>query len=149
MCRFLLVNRASFHPAPWLERFADMAAAAGGPGAGRPSAGLPEPAPYGAWRSLNSLAPVWTERERFRDMPSSRFLVVHARSASFPGQTGALDYCQPFVHGRYAFVFNGLLRGVSLQTGMSGAIGSQKTWALIRGLLGREDPADSLRLLAG
>jgi predicted glutamine amidotransferase len=152
MCRFLLVkSRTSFAAAPWLESFADMAKDSRAPDGDRQADGWGATwiEPDGRWHFLSSLAPVWTERTAFRDVPSSRFLVVHARSASFPGQTGVLEYCQPFVGGRYAFVFNGLLRGVSLPPGPAGAIGSQRIWALIRGLLDRKTPADSLRILAG
>ncbi len=152
MCRFLLVkSRASFTAVPWLENFADMAEDSRAPGGDRQADGWGTSwiGPDGRWRSLSSLAPIWTEREMFRDVPPGRFLVVHARSASFPGQTGTLDYCQPFVGGRYSFVFNGLLRGVSLPPGAAGTIGSQRIWALIRGLLDRKSPADSMRILAG
>ena len=64
-------------------------------------------------------------------VPSCRVLAVHARSASFARHKGVLDYSQPFVDGRHAFVFNGLLfRGVSFPARDDRAIGSQRIWDL-------------------
>ncbi|HPW16820.1 MAG TPA: hypothetical protein PLP83_00405 [Candidatus Aminicenantes bacterium] len=84
----------------------------------------------GRWREYRSLRPIWKEERLFAGFPAFALLAVHARSASFPGQTGNLDYIQPYFGGGLAFVFNGLLRGVSLGRPVAGEIGAQKIWRL-------------------
>ena len=86
------------------------------------------------WSLHRSLAPIWTEADYGRQVPVTRRLVVHARAASFPEHKGNLAYAQPYVHGPYAFVFNGLIAGVRLPPGMKipGAIGAEKIWYLVR-----------------
>lgn len=86
----------------------------------------------GAWRFRTSTIPIWNDRPAFASVPASPILLVHARSASFPGQKGVPAYNQPFVSESWAFVFNGLLQGVSLPRPVPGDIGAQKIWALLR-----------------
>ena len=152
MCRFLMVrSQVPFSSAPWLESFADMAEASRAPDGDRQADG------WGAswvdadgnWQGMKSIAPIWRERESFSRVPSSRVLVVHARSASFLGQNGNIDFSQPFVDDGYAFVFNGLLKGVALPSRNEGSIGSQKIWDLLRGFLKGHPPLDSLERLTG
>ena len=86
------------------------------------------------WSLHRSLEPIWTEAEYGRQLPATRRLVVHARAASFPEHKGELAFAQPYVHGPYAFVFNGLVKGVRPPRGMKipGAIGAEKIWYLVR-----------------
>ena len=86
------------------------------------------------WSRHRSLAPVWTEADYGRRVPATRRLVIHARAASFPEHKGDLAFAQPYVHGPYAFVFNGLIAGVRPPRGLKipGAIGAEKIWYLVR-----------------
>jgi predicted glutamine amidotransferase len=141
MCRFLMVkSRAPFDSRPWLEKFADMAEASRAPDGDRQADGwgVSWVNGDGGWHELKSVAPVWEERDAFASVPSCRILAIHARSASFPNHKGVLDYSQPFVEGRHAFVFNGLLKGVSLPARNDAGIGSQRIWGLFRSLIGRD-----------
>jgi predicted glutamine amidotransferase len=147
----MIRSRVPGSSVPWLESFADMAEASRAPDGDRQADG------WGAswmdadgnWRGIKSIVPIWQERESFAGVPPSRVLVVHARSASFPGQKGNIDYSQPFVDGGFAFVFNGLLRGVSLPSRNAASIGSQKIWDLLLGFLNGHPPLDSLERLTG
>ena len=86
------------------------------------------------WSLHRSLAPIWTEAGDGGRVPATRRLVIHARAASFPQHKGDLAFAQPYVHGPYAFVFNGLIEGVRPPRGMKipGAIGAEKIWYLVR-----------------
>ena len=86
------------------------------------------------WSLHRSLAPIWTEADYAGQVPATRRLVIHARAASFPQHKGDLAFAQPYVHGPYAFVFNGLIEGVRPPRGMKipGAIGAEKIWYLVR-----------------
>ena len=86
------------------------------------------------WSRHRSLAPIWTEADYGRQVPATRRLVIHARAASFPEHKGDLAFAQPYVHGPYAFVFNGLIAGVRPPRGLKipGAIGAEKIWYLVR-----------------
>lgn len=152
MCRFLMIrSRVPGSSIPWLESFADMAEASRAPDGDRQADGWGASwtDEKGNWGEIKSIAPIWRERESFADVPSSPFLVVHARSASFPGQKGNIDYSQPFTEGPYAFVFNGLLKGVALPSRNAGFIGSQKIWDLLLGFLDNHPPLDALERLTG
>ncbi|MHB8095160.1 MAG: class II glutamine amidotransferase [Candidatus Aminicenantales bacterium] len=152
MCRFLMIrSRVPASSVPWLESFADMAEASRAPDGDRQADGWGASwqDAEGNWKGIKSIAPVWRERQSFTDVPPSRVLIVHARSASFPGQKGNIDYSQPFVDGSYAFVFNGLLKGVSLPSRNAGFIGSQKIWDLLLGFLDNHPPLDALERLTG
>ncbi len=84
------------------------------------------------WQVQHSIAPIWTEPARLQQLPPTRHLLAHARSASCPQHKGVLAYSQPYVYGPYAFVFNGFLRGVRLPRRVSGAIGAEKIWSLVQ-----------------
>lgn len=86
----------------------------------------------GTWHVHRSLAPIWTETAVLHRLPPTCHLVVHARSASFAEHIGNVAYNQPYVHGPYAFAFNGLLKGVRFPRKIPGAIGAKKIWALVR-----------------
>lgn len=137
MCRFLMVKSAvPLLPAGLLLRFADMAERSRSTdgdrqGDGWGFCGLDE---SGRWRGYWSLRPVWEEEGLFAALPASALFLVHARSASFRGHKGNLVYNQPYRGGKLAFVFNGLLRGVSLDRAVGGEIGAQKIWNLFGSL---------------
>ena len=134
MCRFLMVRSAApLAPAGLLEDFAVMAEASRAPDGDRQADGWGAAWPDGGggWHSYKSTAPVWEDRSAFGAIPPASLFIVHARSASFPSQKGILAYNQPFVSGPFAFVFNGMLLGVSLPLRAPGDIGAQKIWALL------------------
>lgn len=96
------------------------------------------------WQIKKSFLPIWEEGDTFDRFSPTSILAVHARSASFPDQKGVIDYNQPFINEPYVFVFNGLLRKVSL-TGVPGKIGAQKIWFLLSKLLERLPPEKALQ----
>lgn len=98
------------------------------------------------WERYRSLFPVWEDQTAFEQVPATHTLVVHARSASFPYQKGVLEYNQPYVAGPYAFVFNGLIKGVHLPP-IPGQIGAQKIWHLLQQELAHTDPTTALQRL--
>jgi hypothetical protein len=65
---------------------------------------------------------------------------VHARSASFAHHTGNIAYSQPYICAPYAFVFNGLLKGVRLPRRVPGTIGAEKIWWLVQEQLAQGVP---------
>jgi hypothetical protein len=92
------------------------------------------------WRVQHSVAPIWTETDALQRLPSTRHLLVHARSASFAHHKGNIAYSQPYVCAPYAFVFNGFLKGVRLPRRVPGAIGAEKIWWLVQEQLARSVP---------
>lgn len=147
MCRFLIARSpAPFLPAELMTAFAEMVEASRAPDGDRQKDG------WGIgwidqnrrWQVHKSIHPIWEDGEFFFCIPASRIFLVHARSASFPGQQVNPAYNQPFVMGAYGFVFNGLLQGVSLPVPVSGEIGSQKIWTLLSKKLLRLPPVLSL-----
>jgi predicted glutamine amidotransferase len=84
------------------------------------------------WQVQHAVAPIWTAIDTVQHLPPTRHLLVHARSASFAQHKGNLAYCQPYVRGPYAFVFNGFLRGVRLPRRVPGAIGAEKICFLVQ-----------------
>lgn len=145
----MVKSAAPLRPAGILSRFAAMAEKSRSTDGDRQSDGwgLGRLDDQGVWRGSWSLRPVWEDDAVFSDIPASRLFLVHARSASFPGQKGKLAYNQPFLGGREAFVFNGLLRGVSLDRPVAGEIGSQKIWSLFGSLPPEGETRDRLSAL--
>lgn len=82
------------------------------------------------WKSYKSVKPIWEDSARGTLLFSSRIFLIHARSASFPQHKNNKEYNQPFINAKEAFVFNGLIKGVSLH--LPGMIGSQKIWSLLQ-----------------
>jgi len=147
VCRFLMVRSETlFQPLEILNEFARMAEASRAPDGSRQGDGwgIAWLGRRGLWRARRSLRPVWEDRASFAAVPAGRAFAVHARSASFPGQAGALDFIQPFVLNGFAFVFNGLLKGVSFPVPIEGAIGSQKIWSLLKARLGGPPAPEAL-----
>ncbi len=99
------------------------------------------------WIVYKSINPIWEEEEEFKKIPESKFFLVHARSSSFESHRNFLEYNQPFVSGKYSFVFNGFIKGISLPFKIKGEIGSQKIWNLLLELLEGESPEKSLYIL--
>lgn len=149
MCRFLLVkSKNSIDPKELLEKFADMAEKSRAPdgdiqGDGWGIAWLDE---KGNWQNYRSLLPVWKDKSSFKNIPKTPTFLVHARSASFPHQKGILEYNQPYIYNQYAFVFNGLLKGVNLPN-IPGKIGAEKIWFLLRKELTQKNPQEALEAL--
>ena len=149
MCRFLLYRSKVELPLnPLLEKFSLMAERSRSPDGDRQGDG------WGAcwwsrgrWEGYRSLEPVW--RDSWRSVPSGTHLVLHARSSSFPDQRGVVEFNQPFFgrEGSWAFVFNGLLRGVTLPPGLPGRIGSERLFALLGVYLKRFPPKQALEKL--
>jgi predicted glutamine amidotransferase len=149
MCRFLLLNsKTSIDPKEFLEKFAVMAEKSRAPdgdiqGDGWGIAWLDK---SGNWQNYRSLLPVWKDKSSFQNIGKTSAFLVHARSASFTHQKGILEYNQPYIYDKYAFVFNGLLKGVSLPD-IPGRIGAEKIWFLLRKELNKKSPQESLEAL--
>ncbi len=153
MCRFMAVKSESpIDPHPFLASFAEMCRNSksydgdwqgDGWGVGTVSHTNGKP----RWLTKKSLRPIWEEADAFRSIPDSRMILAHARSASFPEHKGIMEFCQPFVGEEYAFVFNGLLKGVSLPFAAEGRIGSQKMWSILHSLLKGHSPSSAFECL--
>lgn len=151
MCRFLLLKTSQpLQPTALLGAFAEMARQSTAEGEAvwqGDGWGVSWLTDHQQWQSYKSLQPIWTEQADFATLPASRRWVVHARSASFPQHKGVLAYNQPYQHGPYTFVFNGLLRGVKLPQRVAGTIGAQKIWGLLQHYLSRQPPVEALQQL--
>jgi predicted glutamine amidotransferase len=150
MCRFAVISaQQPFQSDGWLHDFAAMAEASRSPDGDRQGDGWGASwlDANGQWQRHRSLAPVWLDRAWFAHVPPTRCLVLHARSASFPEERTDIERCQPFMLGRHAFVFNGLLRGVSLPVSRPGMIGAQRLATLTGALLARNTPTAALTRL--
>ena len=137
MCRLLYVSAAAeFDPAEHLRPFAELARASReyqGDGWG---CALWQD---GAWRLHHDVRPVW-ERE-LPNLGRTRRLLAHARSA-FENRDVRVENNMPFHDGRYAFAFNGELRGVRLKE--EGRIGAEKIFNFVK-RFDRGEPAAALR----
>jgi predicted glutamine amidotransferase len=85
------------------------------------------------WQLYRSLKPVWQDAKTFETFPSASIFTIHARSASFPQHKNNLEYNQPYINESYSYVFNGLLKGVTLS--LPGNVGAQKIWLLLNNYL--------------
>lgn len=135
MCRFLLVkSKQPISPKKILGSFAKMAEKSKAydgdwQGDGWGFSWLEN----NKWKEYKSLKPVWKEKNKFSKFPQSFIFSIHARSASFPQHKNNIEYNQPFINESYSYVFNGLLRGVTLS--LPGNVGAQKIWLLLSGYL--------------
>ena len=85
------------------------------------------------WQEYKSLKPIWEEKDKFAKFSESNIFSIHARSASFPQHKNNIEYNQPYTNESYSYVFNGLLKGVTLS--LPGNIGAQKIWFLLNDYL--------------
>ncbi len=106
--------------------------------------GISYVSPIGKWEMKKSTEPIWEETEKLKSLPESKFFLVHARSSSFQNQRRNIEYNQPFVNGKFSFVFNGLVKGISPPFPVEGDIGSQKIWNVLLDLLKERSPIESL-----
>jgi len=150
MCRFLLAkSQAPLDPGPILHAFADMSEAGKAPdgdwqGDGWGMAYLSCSDPGEEWHHFRSVSPIWKDRDKFDGLPEVSKILVHARSASFPQHKNRLEFNQPFINEKYAYVFNGLIKGVSTPKPVAGRIGSQKIWTILQNYLNNYSPKESI-----
>jgi predicted glutamine amidotransferase len=145
----MMRSEAPLRPMGLLEKFADMASRSRSPDGDRQADGwgvawLDE---RGGWSVRKSLNPIWTETYDFSNIPPCQILAAHVRSASFPEHKRVVEFNQPFLVDSYAFVFNGLLQGVSFPFPVEGRIGSQKIWSLLQQSINGGGPAAGISAL--
>ncbi len=95
------------------------------------------------WQIYKSIKPIWEETKKFSEFPKCKMFLSHARSASFVNQKGFIEFNQPYISKDYAFVFNGLLKGVNLPN-IPGKIGAEKIWNMLQIQLKKENPKKAL-----
>lgn len=145
MCRFALVRSELLEkPEKTLNDFAEMAKKSKAldgdwQGDGWGIAWMQN----GQWKVYKSLKPVWEDQSVFKTFPKTNMFLVHARSASFPKDKGNIEFNQPYIYKNYAFVFNGLLKGVRLA--VPGRIGAEKIWNILKNNLDRFSPKEALQ----
>lgn len=145
MCRFLMVrSKGKMRPARLLEQFADMCQKSHAPDGDWQGDGWGIALQMQNWKTYKSLKPIWEDRDAFGQFGETDTFAVHARSAGFPQHRGILDYNQPYVSDGLAYVFNGMIRGVSLPMKLAGSIGAQKIFSLISGRLQDKGPDEVL-----
>lgn len=125
MCRLLLIKaETDFNIAVELQRFATIAAHSKEfQGHGWGCSYLKN----GAWRHYKNIKPIW--EDDLTAFGESRLLVAHARSA-FKDEGIVVENNMPFYDDRYAFIFNGELRGVRIAE--QGRIGAEKIFNFIK-----------------
>lgn len=134
MCRFLIVkSKNKINPAELLKSFALACQKSVAPDGELQKDG------YGiawhdgqTWQLKKSLAPIWEEQDSFEQIPETNLFVAHARSSGFAKDKDNLEYNQPFTDGPLCFVFNGMIRKISLSLPLEGTIGSQKLFSLLK-----------------
>ncbi len=95
------------------------------------------------WQVQKSLQPIWEEKASFTQVPVTKTLIAHARSASFPHHKGLIEFNQPYIIGDAVFVFNGLVKGVTIPN-IPGKIGAEKICSLVREALQSFAPQEAL-----
>lgn len=142
MCRFLLIkSKKPIKSDPFLRDFAKMCKNnTQWQGDGWGAAQMLD---TGSWILDKSLKPIWEDKDKFKKIPISKLLVVHARWASFDYQKGDIEFNQPYIDDDICFVFNGLLSGVRFSA--PGEIGSQKIFNLLKSRLKKDDGATALK----
>lgn len=147
MCRFLLAkSKEKIDPKYILKGFAEMARKSKAYDGDWQGDGWGVSWWNGkSWEQYVSLKPVWKDEDFFSFIPETTSLIVHARSASFDRHKNTIEYNQPYIQGRYAFVFNGLIKGVTLPHQLDGKIGAQKIWSLVLMYLKKYSPELALK----
>lgn len=136
MCRFLLAkSKQPISPEPILNSFAKMAKKSKAfdgdwQGDGWGFSWLNK---KNSWERYRSLKPIWEDVSVFNHFSDAKIFSIHARSASFPQHKNNLEYNQPYINESYSYVFNGLLKGVTLS--LPGDVGTQKIWLLLNDYL--------------
>ncbi len=132
MCRFLLVrSQKKVQPAKLLQEFALMCEGSHAPDGDWQGDGWGIAIQGKKWEVYKSLKPIWEESGKFQQFGETDIFIVHARSSGFSKHKGVLAYNQPYVRDCLAYVFNGMVRGVSLPMKLDGTIGAQKIFSLI------------------
>lgn len=150
MCRFLLIKyKESQKPGLILQEFARACEKSRTPDGDRQEDGwgICFKGQDGSWVLRKSIKPIWEEIDLLLNTPESHIFIVHARSSSFASQKGNIEFNQPFVDKRHAFVFNGYLKGVNFNPSPKGQIGSQKIWNWLRAYLKSMPPEKALSTL--
>jgi len=147
MCRFLLVkSERKFKPALLLKKFALMCQKSRTLEGFRHGDGWGLSLQNSARGCYKSLRPIWQDQAHFSSFPQTSILVVHARSASFLNQRGIIEYNQPYISEKFSFVFNGMLKGVTMSEDIKGKIGAQKIWHLLQQKLNQQiSPEQALK----
>lgn len=146
MCRFLAVkSKKPINPLPLLNSFAQMAEKSRAfdgdwQGDGWGISWLDD---NNNWQLYKSLKPIWEVVQSIELPKSTKLFLVHARSASFPQHKDNIEFNQPFINDLYSYVFNGLLKGVTLS--LPGIIGAQKIWHLLQNQLIKHYPQKALK----
>src|SRR5512139_2318642 len=148
MCRFLMIQSVvPLSPERFLEPFAELSERSPAPD-GDPQAdgwGISWIDAANRWNVRKFPDPIWESAAHFGEFFESRCFCLHARSASSPEFKNAVEFNQPFIDNRCAFVFNGFVEGISLPYPVPGRIGSQKIWELLRFRLANTGGIESLR----
>jgi predicted glutamine amidotransferase len=149
MCRFILAkSNHPIDPFPLLEAFSGMTEKSRTFDGDKHEDGwgIAWLDDHSKWKSQRFLSPIWEHADDDLSLLSpSQYIVIHARSASFTDQKGVVAYNQPYVEEPYAFVFNGLLKGVSFSPDIAGEIGAQKIWSLLQRFLKKFSPEEALQ----
>lgn len=134
MCRFLMIkSKDTFDTVTHLENFSELCRNSEefqGDGWGVCYLSGIE------WKCFKSLKPIWEEHTRFKKIPKTKMLIVHARSA-FQDKGPDPEFTQPFVDDNLVFVFNGEISGVRLKA--IGKNGAQKIFSLVKTQLKSSD----------
>src|SRR3989344_1905586 len=149
MCRFLIVkSKNKINPKELLKSFALACQKSVAPDGELQKDG------YGIawydskiWQLKKSLAPIWEEQDSFERIPETNILIAHARGAGFDKDRGCIDFNEPFIEGKLCFVFNGIIRGVSIKRKLEGKIGSQKLFSLIKAEFKDKNSDDVLKFV--
>lgn len=149
MCRFLLVrSEEKIKPQELLSQFAAMCKVSRAPDGDWQGDGYGIAwKERGQWKLIKSLLPIWKDKDSFSKIPTTNLLVAHARSAGFPQHKGNIVYNQPYIEDSLCFVFNGLIRGVTIQRKLKGEIGAQKIFNLIIEELDNSKPDEALKII--
>lgn len=152
MCRFLLVkSKNKIKPEKFLREFSSMCEKSRAPdgdwqgdGWGIALKSQISKLKSQSWDIYKSLKPVWKDQEQFNKFPETDLFVVHARSSGFPDQKGIIEYNQPYIEDSLCYVFNGMIRGVSLSKPIAGKIGAQKIFSLLKQQIQNNPPEEAL-----